>query len=135
MGVGALGAVATGVVGDPYGRLTLHQELRLGAIDGVNFAWRSAVYTEPDGSDQQEGGGFLFGMGRGELTVPVSSRLSLYGGGQFGFPGYGYGELGVRSMFFGAGGPGTMILLASLGASIVGQSGGPAVSFGMEWRL
>lgn len=135
LGVGGLGAIATGLSGDPYGRLSINQELRLGAIDGLHLAWRSGVYVEPMARGVAASGGFQLGMGRGELNLPVTSRLSIFAAGAFGLPGYGFGELGVRSMFMGTGAPGTLILTTSLGGTGVGTSGGPAVSFGMEWRL
>ena len=134
LGVGGLGAVATGMSGDPYGRLSILQELRLGAVDGLHLSWRSGVYVEPQAPGVDQSGGFQLGMGRGELCVPLTSHLSLFGAGAFGLPGYGFGELGLRSLFFGTGAPGTLILTTSLGATFV-ATGGPAVSFGMEWRL
>ena len=134
LGVGGLGAVATGMSGHPYGRLSILQELRLGAVDGLHLSWRSGVYVEPQAPGVDQSGGFQLGMGRGELCVPLTSHLSLFGAGAFGLPGYGFGELGLRSLFFGTGAPGTLILTTSLGATFV-ATGGPAVSFGMEWRL
>ena len=59
----------------------------------------------------------MLGTGRGEFAVPVSSRVGLYGGGGVGENGWGFGEIGVRSMFGGSGGPGTTILSASLGVA------------------
>jgi hypothetical protein len=127
---------------------TFNQFLRLGALDGVHLQWESSIFARS--------GGFVLGTGRGELAVPVSSRVGLYGGGGVGENGWALGEIGVRSMFGGTGGPGTTILSASLGGAGVfdgrGQRrvdplnpgyvgyvqevvAGPAVGFGMEWRL
>ncbi len=127
---------------------TFNQFLRLGALDGVHLQWESSIFARS--------GGFVLGTGRGELAVPVSSRVGLYGGGGVGENGWALGEIGVRSMFGGTGGPGTVVLSASLGVASVfdgrGQKqvdlsnkdyvnyvqevvAGPAVGFGMEWRL
>ncbi len=113
--------------------LTINQTLRLGALDGVHFEWHSSIFSRPDN--------FVFGMGRGEIAVPITSRLGLFGGGGAGENGWLLGELGVRTYVGGAGAPGTIILSASLGAGAVfdGPSReyvvGPSVAFGAEWRL
>jgi hypothetical protein len=128
---------------------TFNQFLRLGALDGLHLQWSSSIFARS--------GGFVLGTGRGELAVPVSSRVGLYAAGGVGENGWALGEIGVRSMLGGTGGPGTTILSASLGAagvfdgpgtlrSVVTEFGtvrtyeqesvaGPAVGFGMEWRL
>lgn len=113
--------------------VTINQRLRLGALDGFHFEWQSSVFSRPDR--------FVFGVGRGEVAVPLTSRLGLFGAGGAGENGWGMGELGVRTWMSGTGAPGTLILSASLGYSAIfdGPSrdfvGGPAVGFGMEWRL
>jgi hypothetical protein len=127
---------------------TFNQFLRLGALDGVHLQWESSIFARS--------GGFVLGTGRGELAVPVSSRVGLFGGGGVGENGWALGEIGVRTMFGGTGGPGTTILSASLGGAGVFDGpgerheddlnpgyvwyvqevvAGPAVGFGMEWRL
>ncbi|MDP2341849.1 MAG: hypothetical protein Q8O67_12900 [Deltaproteobacteria bacterium] len=124
---------------------TFHQMLRLGALDGVHLAWASSILARPTG--------FVLGHGRAELGVPVSSRVGLFSAGGVGENGWAFGEIGVRTMFGGTGGPGTVMLSASLGGAgvfdgpgIVSDEGGfvsfqrdvvagPAVGFGMEWRL
>jgi hypothetical protein len=128
---------------------TFNQFLRLGALDGIHLQWSSSIFARA--------GGFVLGTGRGEFAVPVSSRVGLYAAGGVGENGWGFGEVGVRSMFGGTGGPGTVILSASLGAAAVFDGpgrlvtwssefgvvqtweqesvSGPAVGFGMEWRL
>ena len=125
---------------------TFNQVLRLGAYDGLRFSWSSSIFARPEG--------FVLGVGRGEVAVPVSSSLGLFGAGGVGESGWAFGEVGVRSLFGGTGAPGTVILSASLGVSAVfdgagtfveEQGGyasyqrevvvGPAVGFGMEWRL
>ena len=151
--IGAEGPCFDGEPGDAFiceqnTGATFNQFLRLGALDGVHLQWESSIFARS--------GGFVLGTGRGELAVPVSSRVGLYGGGGVGENGWAFGEIGVRSMFGGTGGPGTTILSASLGGAGVfdgrgekhtdaGNPGyvyytqdvvsGPAVGFGMEWRL
>ena len=80
-------------------------------------------------------------QGKKGVAAPLTSRLGLFAGGGAGENGWGMGELGVRTWMSGTGAPGTLILSASLGYSAIfdGPSrdfvGGPAVGFGMEWRL
>lgn len=111
---------------------TFNQVLRLGALDGIHFKWSSSIFARDTG--------FVFGVGRGEVAVPVSSRLGLFAGGGGGENGWGYGEIGVRSLFGGAGTPGTLMLQASLGGAAIfdGPSretiGGPLLAVGLEWR-
>lgn len=111
---------------------TINQHLRLGALDGFHLAWNSSIFSRPTQ--------FVFGVGRGEVSVPLTSRLGLFAGGGGGENGWAMGELGVRTALGGAGAPGTIVLRASLGYSALfdGPSreflGGPAVAFGMEWR-
>jgi len=112
---------------------TFNQVLRLGALDGLHLKWSSSIFARNTG--------FVFGVGRGEVAVPVSSRLGVFAGGGAGENGWGYGEVGVRSFFGGAGTPGTLMLQASLGGAAIfdGPSretiGGPSVAFGLEWRM
>lgn len=111
---------------------TINQHLRLGSLDGFHLAWNSSIFSRPTQ--------FVFGVGRGEVSIPLTSRLGLFAGGGGGENGWALGELGVRTALGGAGGRGTVILRASLGYSAIfdGPSremvGGPAVAFGMEWR-
>ncbi len=112
---------------------TINQVLRLGALDGINVVWRSSIFARP-----QE---FVFGVGRGELNLPLTSQLGLFGAGGGGENGWNFGEFGVRTYLGGTGARGTTIISASLGYASVfdgpmGESvGGPSVAFGMEWRL
>ncbi|MFZ9888740.1 MAG: hypothetical protein ACO3JL_14665 [Myxococcota bacterium] len=59
---------------------TFNQRLRLGALDGLHLSWASSIFARPNG--------FTLGVGRGELSVPVSSRLGLFGGGGGGEKGW-----------------------------------------------
>ncbi len=112
---------------------TINQVLRLGALDGINVVWRSSIFARPEE--------FVFGVGRGELNLPLTSQLGLFGAGGGGENGWNFGEFGVRTYLGGTGARGTTIISASLGyASVfdgpIGESvGGPSVAFGMEWRL
>lgn len=112
---------------------TINQALRLGSLDGFHLSWSSSIFSRPTK--------FVFGVGRGEVSIPLTSRLGLFAGGGGGENGWALGELGIRTSLGGAGAPGTIILRASLGYSAIfdGPSrefvGGPAVAFGMEWRL
>jgi len=129
---------------------TINQMLRLGPIDGIHLTWNSSIFSRPNE--------FVFGVGRGELGVPVSSHLGLFAAGGAGENGWAFGELGVRSFFGGTGAPGTLMLSASLGVVGIfdgpgkmtsypdGRGGtyteyqreeaiGPSVAFGAEWRL
>lgn len=112
---------------------TFNQRLRLGAYDGLHLEWSSSIFARPDH--------FVFGVGRGELAVPLTSHLGLFGAGGGGENGWAFGEFGMRTAFGGAGASGTLVLSASLGYSSIFDGpnrefvGGPAVGFGMEWRL
>ncbi len=135
--VGSEGPCFQGDVGIPDGcevnsGFTINQRLRLGSLDGIHLGWRSSIFSRPDR--------FVFGVGRAEANVPLTSRLGLFGAGGGGENGWAFGEFGVRTYVGGAGARGTMIVSASLGyASIFdGPSreniGGPSVAFGLEWR-
>lgn len=111
---------------------TINQHLRLGSLDGFHLSWSSSIFSRPTQ--------FVFGVGRGEVAIPLTSRLGLFAGGGGGENGWALGELGVRTSLGGAGAPGTVMLRASVGYSAIfdGPSrefaGGPAVAFGIEWR-
>ena len=142
LGVGALGGRAGPCTQSPWANtidcevntgFTINQVLRLGSIDGVNFLWRSSIFSREDT--------FVFGVGRGELNIPLNRRIGIFGGGGGGENGWNLAELGVRSYIGGTGARGTQILSASLGLASIFDGptnesvSGPAVSFGWEWRL
>jgi hypothetical protein len=112
---------------------TINQTLRLGSLDGFHLAWSSSVFSRPTK--------FVFGVGRGELSIPLTSRLGLFAGGGGGENGWASGELGIKTAIGGAGAPGTLILRASVGYTAIFDGptrefiGGPAIGYGMEWRL
>lgn len=123
----------TGTTCEVNNGFTINQSLRLGSLDGFHLAWSSSIFSRPTK--------FVFGVGRGEISIPLTSRLGLFAGGGGGENGWATGELGIKTSLGGAGAPGTVILRASLGYSAIfdGPSrefvGGPAVAYGMEWRL
>ncbi len=112
--------------------VTINQVLRLGSVDGLSLVWRSSIFSRPQA--------FVFGVGRGEANVPLTSRLGLFAAGGAGENGWMLGELGVRTYVGGTGARGTMVLSASLGYSAVfdgplaERAGGPSVAIGAEWR-
>ena len=110
---------------------SFQQALRLGALDGFHLAWNSAILSR----DNQ----FRFGSGRGEVQVPLTPSLSLFGAGGGSASGWNFGELGVRSFLKGTGGSGTTVLSASLGiVSLSDGTGealtGPSIAIGIERR-
>ncbi|NBC45275.1 hypothetical protein GTZ93_36295 [Corallococcus exiguus] len=116
---------------DSNAGVSFQQVLRLGALDGFHIAWNSAILSR----DNQ----FRFGSGRGEVQVPLTPSLSLFGAGGGSASGWNFGELGVRSFLKGTGGAGTTVLSASLGiVSLSDGTGealtGPSIAIGIERR-
>lgn len=115
----------------PNPTMTFNQVLRLGSLDGLNVAWQSAIATSAPI--------FAFAAGRGEINVPLGSRLGIFTAGGAGLNGWGFGEFGVRTYVGGAGARGTVVVSASFGFAAIFDGGegavGPSVAFGMEWRL
>ncbi|RKG90922.1 hypothetical protein [Corallococcus terminator] len=110
---------------------SIQQVLRLGALDGFHLAWSSSILSRDNK--------FRFGSGRGELQVPLTPSLSLFGAGGGAASGWNFGEVGVRSFLKGTGGTGTTVLSASLGiVSLSDGTGnaltGPSVAIGIERR-
>jgi hypothetical protein len=118
---------------------TIDQSVRLGAIDGVNFIWFSAIGYGTTSFD--------LASARGQLNIPITTRLTMgfEGGGGRGFA---YGDFALRTYVGGLGGPGTFILSGGLGgaAAIDNSStdtnhgtttsvGGPCLVLGIEARL
>jgi hypothetical protein len=123
--------------------LTVVQLIRLGAQDGLNLTARTSVvlfHSE-----------FGFGGMVASLQIPVNSGywLTLAGGG--GDLGYGFGEVGLRTLLDGNGGAGSKFLYVSAGGGGVFESsskcafdfcssgtmgyGGPMAGIGGEWRF
>jgi hypothetical protein len=132
--------------------LSIAQMARLGSLDGMH------LYV--DNFFVLYKGEFQYGGTIGSIQTPIGERswLLLRGGG--GVAGYAFGEIGLRVLVRGNGGPGALFLTPSLGgAALMGEKegectvydyngktstvacaqelsyGGPMVGFGMEWRF
>lgn len=127
--------------------LGIVQLLRLGSVDGLQLAARSSVVvfrskTEFATLDMQ-----------GQLAVSEAAWLLFRGGG--GSVGYGFGEVALRSLTRGNGGPGSFFLEVAVGGSVVVEAScrplttavnqvepctdqvvaGPMLGLGGEWRF
>jgi hypothetical protein len=132
--------------------LSISQVARLGSLDGINLSVDNFFVLYK--------GEFHWGGAIGAIQSPVSDRswLLLRGGG--GIAGYAFGEIGLRVLVRGNGGPGSLFLTPSIGgAGLFGEKegectvynpaggpqtvpcaeevsyAGPMVGFGMEWRI
>ncbi|MBI5526815.1 MAG: hypothetical protein HY897_10825 [Deltaproteobacteria bacterium] len=133
--------------------LSIAQMARLGSLDGMHL--------HVDNFFVLYKGEFQYGGTIGSIQTPIGDRswLLLRGGG--GVAGYAFGEIGLRVLVRGNGGPGALFLTPSLGgAALMGEKegkctiydyngqktstvacaqelsyGGPMVGFGMEWRF
>jgi hypothetical protein len=112
--------------------------LRLGARDGLSLTTRSNIVLF-----HRELG---FGGMIATLQVPLSTGYWLTLGGGGGDLGYGYGELGLRTLVEGNGGAGSKFLYVSLGGAGIFEShkecslctemvAGPMAGIGGEWRF
>jgi hypothetical protein len=125
----------------------LVQLLRIGAIDGLHFSSRSKAvvfHSETEFSSLEL---------QGQIAVGSDAWLILRGGG--GVEGYGYGEVALRNLLRGNGGPGSLFLEIGVGGAglysefcafdaVVStddelcsdvEIGGPLIAVGGEWRL
>jgi hypothetical protein len=117
------------------------QRLRIGALDGAHLEAISYVALFHST--------FTFSSVRVEARIPVGSRAWLHLAGGGGSLGLGYGELGLRVLTSGNGGPGSFFLTALVGGiqvfedcNAIDSAGckdlnyfGPMVGAGGEWRL
>ncbi len=126
------------------------QYLRLGAVDGVNLRFTNTTVIS---------GGFRFGFFEGNLDIPITRTLNLYGLGG-GSTSTAIGEFGVRTYLHGVGGHQTIVLTTGVGysglltsstyettlqnvydtgsSSVIGGNnklGGPHFAVGVEYRL
>jgi hypothetical protein len=143
-GIGGQSVNSTEFLIQPGSGLTLVQLIRLGALDGLNFTARTSVVIFHSQ--------FAFGGMVANLQIPVTTGywLNLAGGG--GDVGYGYGEIGLRTLLDGNGGAGSKFLYVAAGGSGVFQSNpecnfnfdfrgcetiyaGPMATIGGEWRF
>jgi hypothetical protein len=108
----------------------VQQLLRLGALDGFHLEWSSSILSRENQ--------FVFGAGRGELQLPITTRFSLIAVGGGGRSGYAFGEVGIRSFLKGTGGAGSLLLTGTVGGVSLsdgrGSLAGPSVALGLEWR-
>jgi hypothetical protein len=147
VGVGA-GTVNSTSMNTPPGSGTLFvQQLRLGAAEGtmVDFSSRLVLFHSQVA--------FTGLVGAGQVPVGRKSWLVLRGGG--GDAGYGYGELGVRTLLKGNGDRGSFYFTGTVGGVGVYKTAtftcrdsisewecterihyaGPMLGAGAEWRL
>ena len=127
------------------------QVARLGARDGLHLMVRNSFVVENEE--------FVYGGTSGQIQVSLDRLLNdtwllLRGGGHI--AGQAFGELGLRVLARGNGGPGTIFLTPSIGGAGVWGSrevdcpdfspeavacfdrvsyAGPMVGFSVEWRL
>jgi hypothetical protein len=134
--------------------LAVSQQVRLGALDGVNLTiYNVIIYRDAkSGADS----GFIYGGTSGRGNIPLGTRTSLYAEGGGGVMGYGFGALGVSSWLIGNGDAGSLQLSVSAGGAAVwgsrevtqtdseGQEyttieevmvAGPMVSMGLAYRF
>jgi hypothetical protein len=127
--------------------VAIAQLARFGARDGVAFDLRSTIIVQRDA--------FRFGSMDAAMQVPIGPRWMFVMRGGGGAQGYGYGDLGAKYRVTETTGPGMFAVSGGLGgAGLFGQGGcqrsagpvgytfcenrdygGPALRFGLEWRL
>lgn len=132
---------------------SLAQLARLGSEDGIHLTARNTFLLYDDE--------FHYGGTVGEVLFPVSDRAGIFGRGGGGESGFGFGELGLRLLLRGNGGPDSVFVSASLGGAELSSQesvtcasfdpgtgqpvtpvgctkdveyAGPMVGFGIEWR-
>jgi hypothetical protein len=125
---------------NPGSGTTLGQRLRLGARDGAHieaFSYVVLFHSE-----------FRFSFLRVQAQVPLGQRAWLFAAGGGGTLGLGFGEIGLRLLTSGNGGPGSFFLSTVIGAvhvfrgcEVVNDTclgldyAGPMLGMGGEWRL
>ena len=127
--------------------ILIAQYLRLGARDGLYLSLRSDIVLFHSL--------FEFAGLVGAAQLPVGSGTWLVAEGGGGDAGFGYGELGVRALFRGNGGPGSLFFSVVVGGVTVFEErqalcggpdfvfqcdervsyGGPMLGVGVEWRF
>jgi hypothetical protein len=126
---------------DPGSGTTIAQRLRLGARDGAHIDALSYVTLFHSQ--------FNFSTLRLQAQIPVGSRSWLLAAGGGGSLGLGYGELGLRVLVSGNGGPDSFFLTTVIGGvnvfkgCVFNNIGdcraidyvGPMLGVGGEWRL
>lgn len=119
---------------------TFLQKVRLGTVDGINFTMRNSfifqekhddfgwdlakpstsakagaycVFDEPS-SNEFQWNGF-----DAAFWVPLTDNVTMTFEGAFSQAGWGYGEVGIRTMVVGNGGDGTLVVPVSIGGGVV----------------
>lgn len=118
LGVGAQSVNDTDV--ETGSGLSLVQLLRLGYVDGMHLSARTTAVifrstTEFAGLEVQ-----------GQLAIADSAWLIARGGA--GSVGFGFGELALRRLVHGYGGPGSFFLEVSVGGSVLREASCPEVA-------
>jgi hypothetical protein len=142
LGVGAQTVNDTGFLLEPGSGLSVAQQIRLGARDGLNLSARTSLVLF---HSQFQFGGMV---ASGQIPITRGYWFLLNGGG--GSVGYGYGELGLRVLLAGNGLVGSKFLTVTAGGVGVFRSGtcdesfsctedkaygGPMAGIGGEWRF
>jgi len=143
LGLGVQTVNATNFVVAPGSALAAVQLLRLGARDGFNLSVRTNLALF---HSQFQFGGMVAG-----LQIPVTRGYWFLINGGGGNVGYGFGELGLRSLLAGNGLAGSTFLTVTAGGVGVFRSGscddtfsgcsedvaygGPMAGVGLEWRF
>jgi hypothetical protein len=140
LGVGGQTVNAPDISLDPGSGLVLAQRVRLGSRDGAHI--EAISYVALFHSD------FSFGNLRVQGQVPVGERTWLIAAGGGGNVGLGFGEIGLRVLMTGNGGPGSFFLSSVIGGVNVFRGCvvegtqctqidyvGPMVGMGGDWRL
>jgi hypothetical protein len=140
--------IGAATLNDPSGTesssISFAQSIRIGARDGLSLGMRSNVVVDRDR--------FALGSLTGDGQIPIAQRwwLLIRGGG--GPIGFAYGDLGVRYLIAGDGGPDSIYLAASAGGAGIlrdracpafpapctrksASYAGPALGLGVEWRF
>jgi len=161
---------------------TFLQKIRLGTVDGLSFTmWNSFIYQSgedgnweylgetgtsgnscsPVSFEEESLGEFNWNGFDASLAIPLTQRVTLALNGSFSQAGWGYGDVGIRTLVVGNGGNGTLIIPVSIGGGVVidygtdlaeyycdpdsktvqekhrwgsESYGGPIVSIGMDYR-
>jgi hypothetical protein len=118
---------------------TFLQKIRLGTVDGLHFTmWNSFIYQDHGddywdwgspaggqvgqtctGYEPEAGAEFAWNGFDAELGVPVSDRVALMFHGAYSQAGWGYGDVGIKTLAMGNGGPGSLFIPVSIGGGVV----------------
>jgi hypothetical protein len=100
------------------------QVLRLGSVDGLNLAVRSDFVLFASR--------FEFSGLSGSAQIPLGQSSWLVARGAGSRAGFGYGELGLRALLRGRGGPGSVYLMVTAGGATVFRAASCSFEAGFE---